>query len=104
MTPAHIAVENEDLPELRRLLDAGADVQDPDEFGTTLLHRAVDAESDRTAQTGGPLHVDMTALLLAHGADPSARDGKGQTPRDWAVSQRHWLAQELFDAWEQRRR
>jgi uncharacterized protein len=83
---AHLAVEHDDLPTLARLLSDGADVQDPDARGCTLLHHAVDVEVDCAAQ-GGPLHVDTTALLLARGADPLAADPGGQTPLDSAASQ-----------------
>jgi hypothetical protein len=71
MTPAHIAVENEDLPRLRELLDTGVDVEEVD-GGMTLLQRAVEVELDGHTQTGVPLHVDVTAYLLARGADPLA--------------------------------
>jgi hypothetical protein len=62
MTPAYLAVENEDLTSLRELLDSGM----------TLLQHAVDIEIDGHTQTGLPLHVDVTAYLLARGADPLA--------------------------------
>jgi hypothetical protein len=69
-SPAHQAVEMEDLPGLRDLLDAGHDVEDDDGSGWTLLRHAVDVDIDGHDQTGGPLHVDVTAFLLAPGADP----------------------------------
>ena len=69
-SPAHLAVEQEDLPKLRDLLDAGHDVEDDDGHGWTLLRHAVDVEHDGHVQTGGPLHADVTAFLLARGADP----------------------------------
>ena len=34
-------------------------------------------------------HRDIVALLLAHGADPEAKDQYGRTPRDLAKSGRH---------------
>jgi ankyrin repeat protein len=89
----------EDAPQLRQLLDGGADVQDPDETGLTLLDHAVDVEGDGARQTGGPLHVDITALLLARGADPLAPDFHGHTSLDLANIHEHWLAVELFTAW-----
>ncbi len=70
-TPAHQAVELDDFETLRRLLDAGADIQDPVNGGWTLLHHAVDGEIDVANQQNEPVHVDMTAFLLARGADPS---------------------------------
>ena len=46
--------------------------------GTTPLHMA--AEDGRT---------QMLQLLIAHGADPNARDSDGQTPLDLATSHEH---------------
>lgn len=69
-SPAHLAVEQGDLPRLRDLLDAGHDVEEDNGHGWTLLRHAVDAEHDGHIQTGGPLHADVTAFLLARGADP----------------------------------
>ncbi|MFE7712800.1 ankyrin repeat domain-containing protein, partial [Streptomyces sp. NPDC057486] len=58
MSPVHVAVEMDDLAELTRLLDAGAD---PDEFdgysGWTPLLRAIDGEADGAVQTGEPLEA-----------------------------------------------
>jgi len=69
-SPAHRAVEQEDLPLLRDLLNAGNDVEDDDGDGWTLLRHAIDIEYDGHVQSGGPLHADVTAFLLARGADP----------------------------------
>ena len=69
-SPAHLAVEQQDLPRLRDLLDAGHDVEDDDGHGWTLLRHAIDVEHDSRVQAGGPLHADVTAFLLARGADP----------------------------------
>src|SRR5690242_14486501 len=103
-TPAHAAVELEDLPRLRQLLDDGADIQDPTGDGWTLLHHAIDIEIDGSDQTGAPLRVSTTAFLLARGADPNAADAKGQSPLDLARYRRHWLAVELIEAWLNRGR
>ncbi|MFF7738782.1 hypothetical protein [Streptomyces sp. NPDC007984] len=68
--PTLFAAEHQDAELLARLLDAGAD---PDEGngGTPLTH-ALDAEGDGALQSGAPLTVATTAVLLAYGADPNA--------------------------------
>ena len=48
----------------------GHDVEDDDGSGWTLLRHAVDIEADSHDQ-GRALHVDVTAFLLARGADPA---------------------------------
>lgn len=93
---AHDAVEMEDLVLLRSLLDGGADVE-ATELGMTLLQHAVDVEVDGHIRTGGPLHVDATALLLARGADPLAPGPAGMgSALALARKSGHWLAVELF--------
>lgn len=104
MTPAHAAVENEDLPLLRELLDSGVDVGEVD-GGLTLLQHAIDVELDGHTQTGGPLHVDVTAYLLARGADPltSPMAGGGVSALHMAQIGGHWLAVSLIEAFVERR-
>jgi hypothetical protein len=99
MTPAHLAVENEDLPRLRELLDGGVDVEEID-GGLTLLQHAVDVEIDGHTQTGDPLHVDVTAYLLARGADPLASPvgGRVGSALHMARLRGHWLAISLIEA------
>ncbi|SDZ20677.1 hypothetical protein SAMN05421504_110272 [Amycolatopsis xylanica] len=94
-TPAHHAVEHFDVATLARLLAAGSD---PDEvFGDmTLLTHAIDAEGDGAAQTGEPLSVHLTAVLLAFGADPTLPDPAGRSPMDMAAAYRHDLAIRLL--------
>ena len=67
------------------------------------MHHAVDIEVDSAAQTGGALHVDITALLVARGADPLGPDMQGMTPLESAESRGHWLATELMRALLSRR-
>jgi hypothetical protein len=103
VTPAHDAVENEDLRQLRALLDGGVDVEEVD-GGLTLLQHAIDIEIDGHVQTGEPLHVDMTAYLLARGADPLASSiGGGGSALHMARLGGHWLAVALIDAHIRRR-
>lgn len=97
-SPAHNAVEHEDLPKLRDLLDAGHDVEDDDGHGWTLLRHAIDVEHDGHVQTGEPLHADVTAFLLARGADPLRRCN-GMPVVEEAEIRGHWLAAEIMRAW-----
>jgi hypothetical protein len=100
MTPAHRAVEMEDLQNLRDLLDGGVDVNEEHQ-GLTLLHHAIDIEIDGHTQTGEALHVDMTAYLLARGADPRRRSGQGSgiSAEHIALTRGHWLATCLIEEW-----
>jgi hypothetical protein len=97
MSPAHQAVEDDDLPELTRLLDTGTD---PDEVWSdmTLLLHAIDAEADGAAQTGRPLDAACTAVLLAYGADPERPGPQGEIPRLFAFHRGHGLAVRLLEA------
>ena len=97
-SPAHLAVEQQDLPRLRDLLDAGHDVEDDDGHGWTLLRHAIDVEHDSHVQAGGPLHADTTAFLLARGADP-LRVCNGMTIIDEAGIRGYWLAAQIMQAW-----
>jgi hypothetical protein len=93
LSPAHQAVADLDLDRLRGLLDAGHDVEDDNGDGWTLLRRAIHAESGQHARTGEPLHADMTAFLLARGADPQAT---GASTHAEAKRLGHWLASEII--------
>ncbi|GAA5035062.1 ankyrin repeat domain-containing protein [Actinopolymorpha pittospori] len=101
MTPAHRAVEMEDLQALRDLLDGGADIHE-EYGGLSLLHHAIDVEIDGHNQTGDPLHVDTTAYLLARGADPTRRSGAGTgvSAETTASVAGHWLATCLIEDWK----
>ncbi len=96
-TPAHHAVEHEDAETLARLLAHGTD---PDEAfsNMTLLTHAIDAEGDGSLQSGQPLTVHTTAVLLAFGADPELADPDGRTPMDIAKHYGHDLAVKLLRA------
>ncbi|MET9395875.1 ankyrin repeat domain-containing protein [Streptomyces sp. NPDC006624] len=96
-TPAHQAVEQEDAEALARLLAAGSD---PDEVfsNVTLLTHAIDTEGDGSLQSGQPLTVHTTAVLLAFGADPELADPDGRTPMDMANHYGHYLAVKLLQA------
>lgn len=96
-TPAHQAVECEDVETLARLL---ADGTDPDEVccNLTLLGHAVDIEGDSALQSGRPLTVHTTAVLLAFGADPQLPDPDGRTPMELAAHYAHRPAMRLLQA------
>ncbi|MCF3961192.1 ankyrin repeat domain-containing protein [Streptomyces fuscigenes] len=100
MAPAHHAVETENLEALRELIDRGVDVNEEHD-GLTLLHHAIDVEIDGHTQTGDPLHVDVTAYLLARGADPRRRSDKGSgiSAEHMALTRGHWLASCLIEEW-----
>ncbi|MFB8077182.1 ankyrin repeat domain-containing protein [Streptomyces sp. NPDC056013] len=94
-TPTHFAVEHEDTETLARLLANGAD---PDEVfsNMTLLTHAIDTEGDGALQSGQPLTVHTTAVLLAFDPDPELIDPGGHTPLERATSYDHDLAVELL--------
>lgn len=90
-TPLHAALSKAGRPQfgrvVRRLLDAGADVN-----ARTIPGRATEAFM-RDVRTRGetPLHraaayadVETIALLLERGADREARDAHGDSPLSWA--------------------
>ncbi|QWF83524.1 ankyrin repeat domain-containing protein [Amycolatopsis sp. CA-230715] len=77
-TPLHFAVQGGALDTTVALLDAGADIQAPTvPRGASPLHLAV---------SGWRLNPDgaMIDLLLARGADKTAREKNGWTPDDLA--------------------
>lgn len=94
---AHAAVEHERLDELRRLLDAGWDVDDPTDDGMTLLHHAIDIEVDGATQTGEPLTAELTELLVVRAADLRHR-WHGQTPLEAANERGHHLAVKVIES------
>ncbi|MEU3436012.1 ankyrin repeat domain-containing protein [Streptomyces sp. NPDC006863] len=99
MSPVHLAVEQDDLRELTRLLHAG---HDPDQYdshsGWTPLLRAIDGEADGAVQTGDPLDAACTAVLLSYGADPAKPSRDGLTPYHLAFQVRHEMAVRLLEA------
>jgi len=96
-TPTRHAVEHEDAETLARLL---ADGSDPNEVcgDMTLLTHAIDAEGDGSLQSGRPLTVHTTAVLLAFGAGPELLDPGGHSPMDMAKHYGHDLAVKLLRA------
>ncbi|MDT0445699.1 ankyrin repeat domain-containing protein [Streptomyces johnsoniae] len=74
-SPAHQAVEMEDLDALGKLLDVGADVHEEHD-GLSLLHHALDIAFNSDAECGEK-QIDTVAFLLSRGADPTRRSGGG---------------------------
>lgn len=86
-TPLDVAVEMQSVQIAELLLEAGADINEIDQNGNTLLHSAVDSSIDGTIQDGGKQGdepIEMIEFLLAQGVDPHARNEEGETPLDWA--------------------
>ncbi|MFF1393505.1 HD domain-containing protein [Streptomyces sp. NPDC058287] len=92
--PTLCAAEHQDAELMAHLLDAGAD---PNEgSSTTPLTHAIESEGDATLQSGAPLSVVTTAVLLAYGADPALMDSSGETPLAVAERYDHTLAINLL--------
>jgi ankyrin repeat protein len=68
-----LAAKENNVPEVCRLLTAGADVNAKDSKGETPLHWA--------CRNG---RVQIVKELLEHGADIEAKDNDGDTPLHWA--------------------
>jgi ankyrin repeat protein len=98
MNALHVAIEQQQIPMILRLLAAGADLNSAYAEGFTPLHHAVDLEGDSYHQTGEEEYLagEMTALLLARGADVWAKDSSGQTPLDLARRYQHQVAVRLI--------
>jgi uncharacterized protein len=85
VTSLHAALAGP-APEIARsLIQAGADVNAVQQDGVTPLHEA--------AHRG---RGDLVQLLLDHGADAAARDGKGRDAADFAREQGHTALLEVL--------
>ena len=91
-TPLMIAVEMENIPIARRLIEAGADVNAHDEprIGDTALH---------TAARNGTL--EMVELLVSAGADPTIRGWMWITPLDNARGRKRGDGPRIYELLEQ---
>ena len=72
------AIEHNDLAAARQALAEGAGAGGADANGTTPLMRC--------ALLG---RAELVTLLLAHGADPGARDASNRSAADYAAARRH---------------
>lgn len=107
-TPLYFAAKADKPDALKALLSAGADPDAKLKHGQTILHEATEWDQPENARIlvveGGatvdakdsegrtPLHlagaynrVKMVPLLLDLGADPNAKNRRGQTPRQMAL-------------------
>jgi hypothetical protein len=69
------AVQTKDLTKLKELFGKGANPNSADEFGQTLLHRAIPTHGTET-----PQDVDLVKALLTAGANPNLTSNFGATP------------------------
>jgi tankyrase len=87
VTPLHRAVRFRSLAAVDLLLSSGADVHARDRKSqSTALHRAV--TNSGAPATAGKTDVAAAIIrsLLAHGADPTAKNKKGKSPTDYRMS------------------
>ncbi|KAJ3101481.1 hypothetical protein HDU96_009975 [Phlyctochytrium bullatum] len=73
--PLHVAVRKRNKELVKRFLDAGADVNFPNEYGSTPLHLALEDLCKFN-------EVEVPLLLLEAGADPTIRCNANYTPLD----------------------
>ena len=74
-TPLHLAAFGGQMDEVRRLLEAGADVNARTRFQGTPLHWALSGER---------VNPDILSVLVEHGADVNAQNNMGNTPLHFA--------------------
>lgn len=79
-TRLHVALQRADLPAVRELVKAGADVNARDLRGGNALHVAVNFAGD----------LDVMTLLLDRGVDLHATNEDGQTPLMVALQHAHY--------------
>ena len=106
MNPLEQAIQNDNLNQLRLLLDLGHDINQIDDQGDTLLHLAVEynckkivelliangADVSANGSWGTPLHLaaeqnlpEMVMLLIKHGADINIKNDLLDIPLHAAV-------------------
>jgi ankyrin repeat protein len=108
------AIQKDDLDKLRQLIDAGANVNEKNDYGSTPLHYATEITTNidifkylvsQRADINAKNHDDSTPLhyaakktmnnvfimkyLISQGADVNAKDRYGRTPLDRAITDGH---------------
>jgi tankyrase len=88
VTPLHRAVRFRSLAATRELIAHGADVNVVDrKTKSTPLHRAVMNTGAPATSGKTELAIEITTLLLSHGADPRIKNRNGKTPLDYVKSE-----------------
>lgn len=86
VTPLHRAVRARSPVAVKHLLPAGADVNARiKRKGSTPLHLATLSTGAGGTSGTWTEQNQIVKLLLAHGANPKAKDSRGRTPLDWAT-------------------
>lgn len=84
VTPLHRAVRFRNLAAVKLLIELGANVNAKDRRShSTPLHRAVTNTGAPATAGKGDMAVEIARVLLAHGADPKAKNKQGKMPADY---------------------
>ena len=93
VTPLHRAVRFRSLCAVDLLLANGADVHATDRKShSTALHRAVTNSGAPATAGKADVAVAIARSLLAHGADPTAKNKAGKAPTDYRMGPEMALA------------
>jgi len=85
----HRAVRARSPAAVRQLLRAGARVDTQlDKGGSTPLHLAVQSTGASGTAGAWSEQLEIIEMLIKHGADPGARDGRGRSALDWTRNKR----------------
>lgn len=90
-TPLRLAAGLNRLSIAKTLLEAGADPNVGNALDSMPLHLAVSGRQDRHGEKRSP-NLRLAQLLLAHDADPDARDFEGRKALDFAADPEQFAA------------
>lgn len=118
-------IRNDSLGTVREKLDQGADPDETDRNGASLLRIAASRGETRMVrlllhygaspdlpdisgktplyQASSDGYSEIVRLLIEHGADPNHTDGEG-SPLEWAVANKHRKIVEILKDWTRIRR